>query len=230
MSERILLAEPDDAARRTLEESLSAAGFAMSQARDGAATLDALRSAMPALVVLDLSLRAPSGLDVLRRIRREHEHARLPVIVTGAEATETDRVVVFELGADDFVPKPYSPREVVLRIQAVLRRVVQSLDAVPATLVLGPITLDGPRHRATVHGREIPLTTLELRLLQYLMVQRDHAITRATLLERVWGVDPDAETRTVDTHVKRLRAKLGDAGHLLETLRGVGYRLRDPGR
>jgi DNA-binding response OmpR family regulator len=117
-----------------------------------------------------------------------------------------------------------------LRIQAVLRRVVQSLDAVPATLVLGPITLDGPRHRATVHGREIPLTTLELRLLQYLMVQRDHAITRATLLERVWGVDPDAETRTVDTHVKRLRAKLGDAGHLLETLRGVGYRLRDPGR
>jgi DNA-binding response OmpR family regulator len=230
MAERILLADPDDADRKPLEEGLANAGYAVQSVRDGASAFNALRTYAPSLLVLDVALRAPTGFDVLRRVRREREYARLPVVVTGAAATETDRVVAFELGADDFVAKPYSSREVILRIQAVLRRVAQAMDATPSTLSVGPIVLDGPRHRATVGGREVPLTSLELRLLQFFMIHRDHAISRATLLERVWGVDPEAETRTVDTHVKRLRAKLREAGSLLETLRGVGYRLRDPGR
>ena len=149
---------------------------------------------------------------------------RLPVIMLTARTDEVDRVVGFEVGADDYVPKPFSPRELVLRVEAILRRTIPAVEVGPQVIALGDLVIDVPAHRVEVKGEEILLTALEFRLLLDLASRAGRVQSRDALLERVWGYSPDVETRTVDTHVKRLREKLGAGAAHIETVRGVGYR------
>jgi len=228
MHDRILVADDDAASRETIASHLTEAGFTVMTVTDGAAALGEIRANRPALVVLDLSLPEISGLEVCRRVRRDTDTVTLPLVVVSARASELDRVVAFEVGVDDFVEKPFSGRELALRVGAVLRRSLPLATQPLQRVTIGALAVDGARHRVTVSGRDVALTALELKLLMFLAANRDRVQSREALLERVWGLDPSMETRTVDTHVKRLRAKLGDAGALIETLRGVGYRLREP--
>jgi two-component system, OmpR family, phosphate regulon response regulator PhoB len=205
---------------------LSRAGFAVEVAHSGRAGLDAIRRARPALVVLDLMLPDLSGTDVCRELRADAKLRDLPVLMLTARADEVDRVVGFELGADDYVTKPFSPRELVLRVRAILRRAEGEPQHTPV-LRRGVLQLDPERHHCSVEGSAVELTAKEFRLLEVLMSRPGHVMTRQRLLDDVWGSDITVTERTIDTHLKRLREKLGAAGDLIETVRGVGYRLAD---
>jgi two-component system phosphate regulon response regulator PhoB len=218
--------EPDIVA--TLTYNLQQEGFRTRSAATGA---DAVRSARerptPDLVLLDLMLPDISGNEVCRQLRSDDSLRRVPVIMLTAKDAEIDRVVGFEVGADDYVTKPFSVRELLLRVRAVLRRASDSLPPTAAKMVdFGRLKLAPDAHQLWVDGQEIVLTALEFRLLTTLLERRGRVQTRTTLLEDVWGIHADITTRTVDTHVKRLREKLGAAGDYVETIRGVGYRLR----
>jgi len=226
MSERILVVDDEPDLLELVRMNLSQAGFEVDTAVDGAAALKALRGERPDLVVLDLMLPDVSGTDLCRQLRSDPAFAELPIIMLTARADEVDRVVGFELGADDYVTKPFSPRELVLRVRAVLRRgTPDSADA--SSLAHGSLQLDSERHRCFVGDAEVELTAREFELLEQLMRRPGRVMTRDGLLERVWGADITVTTRTIDTHVKRLREKLGEAGDLIETVRGIGYRFAE---
>ena len=226
MSERILVVDDEPDLLELVRMNLSQAGFEVDTALDGATALRALRAERPDLVVLDLMLPDVSGTDLCRQLRSDPAFAELPIIMLTARADEVDRVVGFELGADDYVTKPFSPRELVLRVRAVLRRRIPgSADA--SSLAHGPLQLDSERHRCFVGDAEVELTAREFELLAQLMRRPGRVMTRDGLLERVWGADITVTTRTIDTHVKRLREKLGEAGDLIETVRGIGYRFAE---
>jgi two-component system, OmpR family, phosphate regulon response regulator PhoB len=229
MGARILVVEDEADLAELVSFNLREAGHQVTTASTGSTALAELRRMKPDLVVLDVMLPDVSGLEVCRRIRRDEATARIPVIMLTAKGAEVDRVVGFEVGADDYVVKPFSPRELSLRVDAVLRRAStgsQPADTRPA-IDVGTLSIDVPAHRVTVSGEEIPLTALEFRLLLDLATRMGRVQSRDALLERVWGYAPGIETRTVDTHVKRLREKLGQGGDYVETVRGVGYRMRE---
>jgi two-component system phosphate regulon response regulator PhoB len=212
----------------TLTYNLQQEGFRTRSARTGSEAVKcALERPHPDLVLLDLMLPDLNGNEVCRRLRTETTLGRLPVIMLTAKDAEIDRVVGFEVGADDYVTKPFSVRELMLRIRAVLRRASDEPLA-PSTkkIEFGSLRVDPDAHQVWVGAEEIVLTALEFRLLATLLDRRGRVQTRTTLLEDVWGIHADITTRTVDTHVKRLREKLGAAGDYVETIRGVGYRLR----
>ncbi len=221
---RVLVVEDEQDLREVLEYNLAQAGHRVKTASSGAEALRLAPELKPELVLLDLMLPDVSGTEVCRALRKDPQLKDTRIIMVTAKAEEIDRVVGFELGADDYVAKPFSVRELLLRVQAVLRR-SQPID-VPV-LEVGPIRVDRVAHRVTVNGQEIQLTSLEFKLLVTLLERKNRVQTRGTLLTDVWGFVAEIESRTVDTHVKRLREKLGDAGHVIETVRGVGYRLVD---
>ena len=223
---KILVIDDEPDLRELVRVNLDQAGYSVETASSGREALHALRRSAPDLVVLDLMLPDISGTELCRKIRSDSALADIPVIMLTAKAAEVDRVVGFELGADDYVTKPFSPRELALRIGAVLRRRFADSDAEQA-LEHGAIRLDAARHRCTVGGAEAPLTAKEFDLLRELMSRPGRVVTRERLLERVWGSDVTVTPRTIDTHLKRLREKLGDAGVSVETVRGVGYRFSD---
>jgi two-component system phosphate regulon response regulator PhoB len=179
-------------------------------------------------VLLDLMLPDVSGTEVCRQIKSDPRTKHVPVVMLTAKGEEVDRVVGFEIGADDYVTKPFSVRELVLRLRAVLRRASAGRPSERPPASVGPIRVDVETHRAYVDGSEIQLTPLEFRLLTTLMSRLGRVQSREQLLEDVWEMSSEVETRTVDTHVKRLREKLGSGRDLLETVRGIGYRLVDP--
>jgi two-component system phosphate regulon response regulator PhoB len=224
----ILVVEDEVDLLATLEFNLQRKGFQTIPATTGAGAIAAAqRDPKPALMLLDIMLPDISGLDVCRRLRESH--IDIPTILVTARGEEADRVAGFEVGVDDYVVKPFSVRELILRVQAVLRRVDDANDTPgpKRTFAIGALRVDETTHRAFVKDVEVVLTALEFRLLSTFMARRGRVQTRETLLTDVWGLSPDLTTRTVDTHVKRLREKLGDAGAYIETLRGVGYRFRD---
>ncbi len=223
----VLLVEDERDLLSLLDFNLRQAGFQTLLAGSGAEALAHLARTVPDLEVLDLMLPDLPGTEICRRLKASDRTRRVPVVMLTAKGEEVDRGVGFELGADDYVVKPFSVRELVLRLQAVLRRGAAPADEVAASQV-GPIRLDLGAHRAWVADEEVPLTPLEFRLLQTLMSRAGRVQSREQLLSDVWEMSPELETRTVDTHVKRLREKLGPARDLLETVRGVGYRLVDP--
>jgi len=223
---KILVIDDEPDLRELVRINLDQAGYRVETASSGRDALQALRRSPPDLVVLDLMLPDISGTELCRKIRSDSELADIPVIMLTAKAAEVDRVVGFELGADDYVTKPFSPRELVLRIAAVLRRRFATPDA-EQVLEYGAIQLDAARHRCTVDGAETSLTAKEFDLLRELMSRPGRVVTRETLLEWVWGSDVTVTPRTIDTHLKRLREKLGRAGESVETVRGVGYRFGD---
>jgi len=227
MRERILLVDDEADIVELLEYNLRQAGYTVVTARDGTTALAEVRRQRPDLILLDWMLPDIAGTEVCKRLRRDSSTQTIPIMMITAKSEEIDRVVGFELGADDYVVKPFSPRELVLRIGAVLRR-ASPVEAPPPTerIVLGVLEIDVPRHSVTVEGQPVDLTALEFKLLYDLASRLGRVQTRDALLERVWGYAPGIETRTVDTHVKRVREKLGAARDYIETVRGVGYRMQ----
>jgi two-component system phosphate regulon response regulator PhoB len=222
----ILVVEDEADLQQILAYNLRQAGHEVVTASHGEAALSLIQQRTPDLIVLDLMLPGGiSGTDVCRSVKNDPATRHVAVLMLTAKGSEIDRVVGFELGADDYVVKPFSVRELALRIQAILRR-QQTTPETSATRAVefGKLRIDRDAHRVWVGGDEAPLTALEFRLLCLLFDRRDRVQSRAALLDDVWGVSSELETRTVDTHVKRLREKLGAAGSYIETVRGVGYR------
>lgn len=202
-----------------------AGGFTIATAADGASGLEKARAGKPAFIILDLMLPRMSGLEVCRILKSDPATSHIPIMMLTAKAEEIDRIVGLEFGADDYVTKPFSPREVVLRIQAIMRRG----EAKPAEtrLSAGLISIDPSRHEVSVAGKLVHLTSIEFKLLRTLLERRGRVQARDRLLNDVWGYESIIDTRTVDTHVRRLREKLGKAGNSIETVRGFGYRFRE---
>jgi phosphate regulon transcriptional regulator PhoB len=224
MDVEVLVVEDEPDIRHLIVHHLSRDGFRCRTASTGAQALAEVRARRPDLVVLDLLLPEVDGLEVCRRLRADVATAALPIIMLTARADEVDRVVGLEVGADDYVVKPFSPRELVARARAVLRR-ARGTDA-DRPLRVGAVALDPARHAVTVDGVPVSLTPREFDLLQALMEAGGRVLSREHLLSRVWGYARagEVESRTVDVHVRRLRAKLGSEGRRLTTVKGVGYR------
>lgn len=226
MPTRILVVEDETDLSDTLVYSLEREGFEARAVRSGKeAVVGAQAAPRPDLILLDLMLPDMSGLDVCRTLRADAATKDIPIIMATARSEEIDRVVGFEVGADDYVVKPLSVRELTLRIKAVLRRREQ-VPKTASTSSFGRLAIDREGKRVLVDGEERAVTALEFRLLETLLDRKGRVQTRETLLADVWGVSPEITTRTVDTHVKRLREKLGAAGVYVETVRGFGYRFK----
>jgi two-component system phosphate regulon response regulator PhoB len=223
----ILIVDDERDLASLLDFNLRQAGHETTLAYSGDEALAAARRRPPDLVLLDLMLPDTSGTEVCRQLKGDPRTRAVPVMMLTAKGEELDRVVGFELGADDYVVKPFSVRELMLRVKAVLRRAGQRGSDRPVTEV-GGIRVDVDEHRAWVRGEALDLTPLEFKLLATLVARAGRVQSRERLLSDVWEMSSELETRTVDTHVKRLREKLGPARDQLETVRGVGYRLHDP--
>lgn len=223
MTSTVLVVDDEPDLLETLRYNLGRDGHQVLVAEDGASALQLLRQRSIQLVLLDVMLPDLTGTELLRRIRASKQLQNLPVILLTAKGEEIDRVVGFELGADDYVVKPFSTRELLLRVRALLRRHAEPA-ATAMLLELGDLRLDKHNHQVWVGAEEVRLTALEFKLLAVLLERRGRVQRRELLLSDVWGINAAITTRTVDTHVKRLRQKLGTAGRHIETLRGVGYR------
>ena len=221
---RVLLIEDEEGLGEALEYQLAREGYDVARATDGAEGLGRFKSSGADLVLLDLMLPGMPGEDICREIRRA---SQVPIIMLTARDTEIDKVVGLELGADDYITKPFSTRELVARIRAVLRRSAPDADTEGRVLEAGGIRLDSDRFEATVRGEPVHLTRKEFELLELLMANSGRVLTRETLIDRVWGSDYFGDTRTLDVHIKRLRTKCEedphDPSHLL-TIRGLGYK------
>jgi DNA-binding response OmpR family regulator len=226
MNLKVLVAEDEPDVLNLVASNLRNAGFETFKAEDGPAALLAARTQSPNLVLLDLNLPGMSGLEVCRVLKSDPSTAKLPIIMLTAKAEEIDRIVGLELGADDYITKPFSPRELILRIKNVVRRTVKADDAADY-LVVGDIVVDKARFQVTLKGEPVDFTATELKLLSVLMERRGRVQSRETLLNDVWGYESVIDTRTVDTHIRRLREKLGEMADCIETVRGFGYRIGD---
>ncbi len=225
----VLVVDDEEDIRSLLVAELARDGLAARGAATGLEALDLARRIHPSLVLLDLMLPGLSGTEVCRRLRSDPATAAVPIIILSARGEEIDRVVGFEVGADDYVTKPFSVRELLLRVRAVLRR-VPAVAPKDGTWALGRVRLDTGSYRVWVNEQEVMLTATEFKLLSTLSARPGRVLTRGQLLQEVWGMPPELSTRTVDTHVKRLREKLGAAADQLETVRAVGYRFHaEPG-
>jgi two-component system phosphate regulon response regulator PhoB len=225
MPSHILVVEDERDLQRVLSYNLRQAGFDVVTASDGETALRAAKEERFDLILLDLMLPGIPGTEVCRRLKQSPGTAGIPVMMVTAKGEELDRVVGFELGADDYVVKPFSVRELVLRVRAILRR-ADPASAPEERFSFGVLRVDRPAHRAWLGEEEVSLTALEFKLLMMFYDRRGRVLSRDTLLDEVWGTHADVTTRNVDTHVKRLREKLGAAGDYIETVRGVGYRFR----
>jgi two-component system phosphate regulon response regulator PhoB len=224
MPPRIVVVEDEPDIAEVVRYNLAREGFQVEVHPRGDGALAAVRKRIPDLIVLDLMLPGMDGLELTRALKGDAATARIPLVMLTARSEELDRVVGLELGADDYVTKPFSPRELTLRIKAVLRRGDSS--ATPTLLEAGAISLDVAAHEAHLAGEPLTLTATEFRLLQLLLERRGRVQTRSQLLSEVWGYAENVDSRTVDTHVRRLRRKLGAEAERVETVVGVGYRLR----
>ena len=223
---KILIADDSPSDRQYLLEKLSKHGYQCVMAESGIDAVAKSKTERPDLILMDVIMPGTNGYEATRTITRDEATRNIPVIMCTAKGEEIDRVVGFEVGADDYIVKPFSVRELILRIRALLRR-VNRVDGEPSLIRFGRLKIDRDAHRAWVDEAEVGLTALEFRLLHAFLSRRGRVQTRDALLSDVWGIEADVTTRTVDTHVKRLREKLGDAGAYIETLRGVGYRFKD---
>jgi len=223
MRNKILVIEDEPDVLRLVAANLESAGFLVITALDGGEGLDKARAELPALIVLDLMLPGMSGLEVCKKVRAESETAGIPTIMLTARHEEYDRIVGFELGADDYICKPFSPRELVLRVKSVLR----GATANPVILDAGPLRIDRRHREARLNGVPVSLTATEFTILATLAQRRGRVLSRQSLLDQLWGVETNGESRTIDVHVRHLREKLGAAAECIETIRGFGYRLAE---
>jgi two-component system, OmpR family, phosphate regulon response regulator PhoB len=226
VQERILVVDDEPDIVALVAYHLAKTGYRVSTASNGIDALSIARHERPSLLVLDLMLPGMSGFDVLEHIRTEDGTRHIAVLMLTARKEEQDRIRGLSLGADDYLTKPFSPQELVLRVGAILRRTAGASDAPADVLQIGPIKIDRSAHRVAIENDEVELTPTEYKLLITLAERRGRVQARGHLLETVWEAAPDIQTRTVDMHIQRLRTKLGEAGDLIETVRGFGYRMR----
>ena len=226
--QRILVVDDEPDIVALVAYHLARAGYRVSTVSTGHDAVEAARREHPALIVLDLMLPGLSGYEVLEQLRAEASTRDIAVLMLTARREEQDRIRGLSLGADDYLTKPFSPQELVLRVGAILRRMRPAPVADSATITLGQLEIDTAAHLVRVGGEPVELTPTEYKLLLLLAERRGRVQDRGHLLESVWEAAPDIQTRTVDMHVQRLRAKLGEAGEMIETVRGFGYRLRVP--
>lgn len=228
-NKRILVAEDEPDVLSLVANNLQAAGFNVIKAENGLSALNQARETLPSLIILDIMMPELSGLEVCKLLKKDAQTSQIPIIMLTAKAEEVDRIVGLELGADDYISKPFSPRELVLRVKSVMRRAAGSSES-NDLLTLGDIHVDRSRYEVTVNGKRVDFTATEFKLLTMLMERRGRVQSRDTLLNDVWGYESVIDTRTVDTHIRRLREKLGKAADCIETIRGFGYRVNDPDR
>jgi two-component system phosphate regulon response regulator PhoB len=222
MKAKILVADDEKDVLDLVSANLKSAGFSVIEALDGASAVARARSELPALIILDLMLPKMSGFEVYKVLKRDPATSQIPVVMLTAKAEETDRILGLELGAEDYITKPFSPRELVLRVKSVVRRAGSALNE---TVEVGDIVLDRSKHEVSVKGKLVELTATEFKLLAILMERRGRLQGRDALLNDVWGYESAIDTRTVDTHMRRLRDKLGKSSACIETVRGFGYRI-----
>jgi two-component system phosphate regulon response regulator PhoB len=220
---KILVVDDEPEAVELLEFNLKQAGFEVITAADGAEAIKKARASLPGLILLDLMLPEVDGLEVCKMLRRDPATAAIPIVMVTAKAAEIDRILGLELGADDYVTKPFSPRELVLRIKNILQR-GRADNGASESLKFGDLVIDNPRLLVTWKGKPVDLTATEFKLLKVLAERRGRVQSRDQLLRDVWEYNSLVDTRTVDTHMRRLREKLGPASKFLDTVRGVGYR------
>jgi DNA-binding response OmpR family regulator len=224
---RALIVEDDPDIGQLLAHYLEKAGFTSTLLTNGRDVVPGARRAPPDIIILDVMLPGMDGLEVCRALRADAETARVPVIMLTARSEESDRIVGLELGADDYITKPFSPNEVIARVRALLRRAHRPAAA-DSRILYGPLSLDVDRHLVTAHGEDVRLTAKEFLLLQYLMEHRGRVLSRDLLLSDVWGYTYTGGTRTVDVHVRRLREKLPMLTDAIVTIKQFGYKLVDP--
>lgn len=220
----IYCVEDDNGIRDLMTYTLAVSGYEAKGFPDSTGMWEALHTVRPELIMLDIMLPGEDGITILKKLRENSATADIPVIMATAKGTEYDKVIGLDLGADDYLAKPFGMMEMVSRVRAVLRRSAPHSSGV---LTVGPIALDVVRHRVTVGGNEVTLTLKEFELLRLFAENKGVVFTRDQLLAHIWGVDYIGETRTVDVHIGTLRTKLGDDGELIETVRGVGYRMEE---
>ncbi len=223
MKQKILVVDDEPEAVELVEFNLKQAGYAVTTAEDGAEALKKARTQSPDLIVLDVMLPEMDGFEICKALRLDSATRRMPILMLTAKAGEIDRVLGLELGADDYLTKPYSPRELLLRIKKILAR-GQAEEKPREQMRFGDLVLDVPRHLANWKGKPLDLTATEFKLLTLLAQRAGRVQSRDHLLRDVWEYDSLIDTRTVDTHMRRLREKLGPASKHLDTVRGVGYR------
>ena len=224
MSQKILIIEDEPDIRKTLEYNISREGYKVVCASSLSKGKEHINSSDFSLILLDLMLPDGSGLDLCREIKSDKDKSSIPIIILTAKDDEVDKVVGFELGADDYVTKPFSVRELILRIKAVLKRGAEKKETLEVQRQFGELIMDIDSHEVFVNNEQIILTALEFRLLRQLVDRRGRVQSRDQLLSDVWGYSSEVTTRTVDTHIKRLREKLGTMGKYVQTIRGVGYK------
>ncbi len=223
---KILVIEDDKHISRLIKYNLDRAGFDCLSRITGEDGLELVREEDIELIILDIMLPRMDGLDFCRQVRSDKRHASIPIVMLTAKGEEIDRIVGLELGADDYIVKPFSPRELVLRVKAILKR-GRPAEAAKDIMSAGKLKVNVSRHAVTVEGRKVALTMLEFKLLVTLMQRKGRVQSRDRLLNDVWDMASEVTTRTIDTHIKRLRQKLGQSGALIETVRGLGYRFSD---
>jgi len=222
MGKTILVVDDEPDIVEIIQYNLEKSDFEVVVAEDGPGALEKAREEAPDLIVLDLMLPGLEGTDVCRLLKQDERTRSIPILMLTAKSEEMDRIIGLELGADDYVTKPFSPREIVLRVRNILRR--RSPEDPEKPMRVGPMTMDIGGHQVSVSGQSVALTATEFKLLVVLLQRRGRVQTRTELLDVVWGYEYEGYGRTVDAHIKRLREKLGDASHFIETVRGVGYR------
>jgi len=224
---KILIVDDESDVTDLVAYHLKAKGFQVEALNDPNSSVGVARTFMPDLVILDVMMPDLNGIQICRMLRADPKLKRVPVIFLTAKAEENDRIQGLEVGADDYISKPFSIKELILRVQSIIRRLSEGRADEPKKLQIGEILLDIERHEAFVSGQPIDLTATEFKLLRLLMERRGRVQTREHLLINVWNYETEIETRTVDTHVRRLREKLGAEAEWIETIRGVGYRMAE---
>ena len=224
---KILAVDDEEDILNLLSYNLKKAGFEVVTAGDGPEALELAVKEVPGLILLDIMLPNMDGTEVLKRLKADPSTKGVPVIMLTAKGEEIDRIVGFELGADDYITKPFSPRELILRVRAIFKRAGDAPSAPSDVITFKELTLDKARHRVTVGGKAVELTSREFKLLGALLGARGRVLTRDRILDMAWGQDFFVTPRTVDTHIRRLRGKLKGAGAYIETVRGMGYRFTE---
>ncbi len=220
---QVLVADDECDVLNMVATNLSGAGFLVIKAQDGAEALERARRFTPALIILDMMMPQLSGTEVLRALKSDERTAAIPVLMLTARKDEIDRVLAFELGADDYVTKPFSPRELTLRVKIILSRREELTGG--KMLSAGALSIDRERHLVLVDGDPVDVTAMEFRLLSLLMQRSGRVLTRDELMANIWGIETTIDSRTIDTHLRRLREKLGAVADQIQTVRGIGYRL-----
>lgn len=226
-AKKILVVDDEMDVTDLLAYTLKAKGFVVEAVNDPNRSIGIARTFLPDLVILDVMMPDLNGIQICRMLRADAKLKKVPVVFLTAKAEESDRIQGLEIGADDYICKPFSTKELVLRVQTILRRMNEGTAEVPRMITAGQIVVDGERHIVTVAGEVVELTATEFKLLRLLMERRGRVQTREHLLINVWNYETEIETRTVDTHVRRLREKLGTEADWIETIRGVGYRFAE---